>query len=311
MNERREREQSSSVADNSGAEIIGKLIGVIIVVVAIVWFVFSVAIPLLAINIAVIALTLAAIRKEVSRFLLPLSVVGAAFVLTDYNNGWFTKTLATNVSFFADLIPVFLYINVFAGLFAAYFLIRNFLNKNAPREDSAGEFTKRNVVVMGCLLLVGGLTVGLQTVVDSQRKRVRESAVAHPVLGPQPGRATGEAESERTSSNPTAAATSPPTIPALRDTQSSMIDNRFIVGTYLGTIGKKEFKLFIENVEGDNVDGYNVTGINKRPVKGRIVNKSTKPTGSGGSWTIVKLILTEPGDDKWDGEFNIDRKSVV
>lgn len=88
--------------------------------------------------------------------------------------------------------------------------------------------------------------------------------------------------------------------------QVSMIENQFIIDTYLGKIGNKDFKLFIEKVDGENVEGYNVTGTNRRPVKGRIVNKWTEPTGFGGNYTIFKLILTEPGDDKWDGEFNID-----
>ena len=93
---------------------------------------------------------------------------------------------------------------------------------------------------------------------------------------------------------------------SINKTQSSMAENQFIVDTYLGTIGKKDFKLFIEKVDGENVEGYNVTGTNRRPLKGRIVNKWTEPTGLGGDYTVFKLILTEPGDDKWDGEFNID-----
>ncbi len=88
--------------------------------------------------------------------------------------------------------------------------------------------------------------------------------------------------------------------------ESSMTENQFIIDTYLGTIGNKDFKLFIEKVDGESVEGYNVTGTNRRPIKGRIVNKWTEPTGLGGNYTIFKLILTEPGDDKWDGEFNID-----
>ena len=84
------------------------------------------------------------------------------------------------------------------------------------------------------------------------------------------------------------------------------IASTYLVGTYLGSIGDKDFKLFIEKVEGDNVEGYNVAGTNRRPVKGRIDNRSTKPTGLGGNFTIFKLILAEPGDDNWDGEFNID-----
>jgi|CZKF01.1.fsa_nt_gi hypothetical protein len=88
--------------------------------------------------------------------------------------------------------------------------------------------------------------------------------------------------------------------------QVSMIKNQFIADTYLGTIGNKDLKLFIEKVDGDNVEGYDVSGSVRRAVKGRIVNKWTKPTGLGGNYTVFKLVLTEPGDEKWDGEFNID-----
>ena len=86
----------------------------------------------------------------------------------------------------------------------------------------------------------------------------------------------------------------------------SVIDNQFLVDTYLGTIGDKDFKLFIETVKGDRVEGHDVAGTNRRPVSGRVVSKRVEPTGLGGHYTVFKLILTEPGDDKWDGEFNLD-----
>lgn len=88
--------------------------------------------------------------------------------------------------------------------------------------------------------------------------------------------------------------------------ESSLVANKLIEDTYLGTIGSKDFKLFIEKVDGEYVEGYNVTGKNRRPVKGKIVNKWEKPTGLGGNYTVFRLILTEPGDDEWDGEFIID-----
>jgi hypothetical protein len=88
--------------------------------------------------------------------------------------------------------------------------------------------------------------------------------------------------------------------------QTALIESRFLVDTYLGTIGTKDFKLFIDRVSGEDVEGFDVAGTNRRPVKGRIVNKRTEPTGLGGNYTIFKMILNEPGDDKWDGEFNID-----
>ena len=154
------------------------LIVAVILVAVVVWFIFAVVIPLLVINIAVITLILAGVRKQVSKFLLPLSVAGAALVVADYNQGWFTKMLVGNVAFFAGLIPVFLYLNIFAGLIAAYFLISNFLNKMSPLENGAGEFTRRNVITMVSLLLIGALTVGLQKTVDAQRATLKARMVA-------------------------------------------------------------------------------------------------------------------------------------
>src|SRR5882724_12991018 len=106
--EREEQINTPSVGDKSGTEVIAKIIGVLIAVAAIVWFVFSVAIPLLVINIATLALIASFIRKDLSRLLLPLSTFGAVLVVADYNLGWFTKALAANVSFLTDVIPLLL-----------------------------------------------------------------------------------------------------------------------------------------------------------------------------------------------------------
>jgi hypothetical protein len=84
------------------------------------------------------------------------------------------------------------------------------------------------------------------------------------------------------------------------------IENRFLVGTYVGTIGTKDFKLFIDKISGEDVEGYDVAGTNRRPVRGRVAGKTIEATGAGGHTTIFKLILNEPGDAAWDGEFNID-----
>ena len=85
-----------------------------------------------------------------------------------------------------------------------------------------------------------------------------------------------------------------------------MIENQFLVDTYLGTIGDKDFKLFLEKVHGERVEGHDVAGTSRRPVTGRIVSKRLEPTGLGGHYTVFKLILNEPGDDEWDGEFTLD-----
>lgn len=166
--QRQRRVQSQSNDGNSsGSEAIGKLIAYIVVAIAVIWLVFSVAIPLAVINIALIALLGGKVRKEWRGFLFPISVCGAFLVVADYNEGWFTAKLVNSLSFFGGLIPVFLYVNIAAGLCAAYFLIRDFLDGRSAPPESEGEFSRRNMIVMGGLLLVGGTTVAVQSRVDS------------------------------------------------------------------------------------------------------------------------------------------------
>lgn len=176
--ERRYPTNPSGAGQSSGmgcGALIAIYMGLGILLIAIVWFVLALAIPLLVIDIAAIALIASLIRKQLSKFLLPLSIAGAFLTVADYNLGWFTKALATNVPFLAAMIPVLLYVNVLAGLIAAYLLIRTFMNKRNPPLENAGEFTKRNLIAMGCLLLVGVLTVGLQVAVDSHRRQALKS----------------------------------------------------------------------------------------------------------------------------------------
>jgi hypothetical protein len=90
-----------------------------------------------------------------------------------------------------------------------------------------------------------------------------------------------------------------------RDDQPAVIENRFLVGTYLGTIGPRDFKLFIDKVSGEDVEGYDVAGTNRRHVRGRVASKRIEATDLGGYRTVFEIILNEPGDDKWDGEFRI------
>jgi hypothetical protein len=166
----------------------------------------------------------------------------------------------------------------------------NWINSIIPPESEAksrGNFVKQNKknLLIGCVLILG-LTVLIALIKfflcndylkgDTLQVQIGQTTVTVQSNGP---------EHLSTSTN-----------------DPSIIENRIIIGTYLGMIGKKDFKLFIEKVEGDNIEGYNVTGTNKRPVKGLILKK----WNDGDHTTVFKLILTEPGDDKWDGEFNID-----
>jgi TonB family protein len=166
--ERRTQNTRQDSSSDDGSSFIGKIIGFLIVAVIVIWLVFTVIIPLVFINIALISLVVGLTKKNWSKFIYPLSFLGLIYVILDYNYGGFTKALAENVPFLSGVIPVLFYINVIAGLLATYFFIRNLLNDKNPQIKNEGEFSKRNLIIMSSLLFVGALTIGLQVYFSSK-----------------------------------------------------------------------------------------------------------------------------------------------
>jgi len=76
----------------------------------------------------------------------------------------------------------------------------------------------------------------------------------------------------------------------------------FLLGTWKGSLRDKKLTVVIETINGDEVTGYNIAGTNKRPISGVILPDDRNPEGE---CAFYKLILKEPGDDKWDGFFTI------
>ncbi len=117
---------------------------------------------LILINTAIITLILGfSIFKE-KKYFFAIPVLCAIYLLLDYNKGWLTQTIVSNVSFLSNLIPFFLYLNLGAGLVAAYFLIRDYMDEIKPPIVGEGEFSSRNMIAMVSLLVVGGTTIWLQ-----------------------------------------------------------------------------------------------------------------------------------------------------
>ena len=164
---RREAPQAVGHDDSTGGDGLVQLIIGIAVVVFVIWFITSVAIPLVVINMASIALVAGVVKKNWSKVLFPVSFLGAIIVVADYNLGWATHVLSSNVTFFRSWIKPLLYINLFAGLTAAYLSIRHVLNTRTPPPVGASEFSKRNLIAIGCLLVVGVATIGVQQYVDT------------------------------------------------------------------------------------------------------------------------------------------------
>ncbi len=146
-------------------------IGFLAIFGAVVYFLFTVAIPLIVINIATISLLLGLAKNGKNKFLFTLSILGMLFLILDYNKGWLTIILPSNAPTFKGAIPFFFYLNIAAGLVAAYFLIRDYLNEKTPPAENEQEFSKRNLIVMGSLVLLGGLTIGGQRYFDNSVSR--------------------------------------------------------------------------------------------------------------------------------------------
>ncbi|NVO12098.1 MAG: hypothetical protein HXX16_19225 [Bacteroidales bacterium] len=166
--ERRTQNIRQDSPSDDGSSFIGKIIGFLIVAVIVIWLVFTVIIPLVFINIALILLVVGLTKKNWNKFIYPLSFLGSIYVILDFNYGGFTKALAENVPFLSGVIQVLFYINITAGLIATYFFIRNLLNDKNPQIKSEGEFSKRNLIIMSSLLFVGALTIGLQVYFSSK-----------------------------------------------------------------------------------------------------------------------------------------------
>lgn len=179
----------SRIDDKYVINLLIKVVAYLAVGAAILYAVFwivSMVVILSLINIATIALIVGLTKKQWSKFLLPISIIGAILIVLDFNYGWSTKNLINGASLLLSLMPFFYYLNIAAGLVAAYFLIRNFLNDKTPPAEDEGEFSKRNLIVMSCLFLVGSLTVGLQKYFEIQSPNQVHSIPTSPPSSPSP-----------------------------------------------------------------------------------------------------------------------------
>jgi len=278
---------SSSSSESGCATIIAWLVGIGIVVFVVVWLAVNVVLPVAMLNSALALAVLAFVFKKYKTLFAFLALVGGGYMLLDITNGWLSVNFVEKVVKNPDWISAFVYINAAALGLCAWLLLQPIWLKTEQMEPTE---KRKSLLFKGALILLVAIATAAAPIIYYSVQNPFIQKVSYKQKSSQSQSETQNYETENENSK----------------TQSTMIENQFIVDTYLGTIGDKNFKLFIEQVDGENVEGYNETGSNRRPVKGRIVNKWTEPTGLGANYTIFKLILTEPGDDKWDGEFNID-----
>ena len=82
----------------------------------------------------------------------------------------------------------------------------------------------------------------------------------------------------------------------------------FLNGEWYGSIGNKQIRIMIESVVGNQLKGYNIVSNNKRPIQGTVkkLNVKRKATCQSDYCAYYKVILSEPGDHKWDGVFTLE-----
>lgn len=90
-----------------------------------------------------------------------------------------------------------------------------------------------------------------------------------------------------------------------KNTNSVKSEYRYLLGKWKGKLRDKNLSIIIENIDGKTVTGYNVAGSNKRALKGLIYPDDRNRGGECLDCIVYKLVLSEPGDDKWDGVFTV------
>jgi len=74
-------------------------------------------------------------------------------------------------------------------------------------------------------------------------------------------------------------------------------ENDPIYGYWVGVFGKNKINIAIALINGDSIYGHSVCAGNFRPIKGTM-----NSVGEG----LYSITMKEPGDDKYDGEFNFE-----
>lgn len=276
---------NESSTEKGCAKIIAWIVGIGLAAYLVIWLAINVVLPIALLNSALILTILSFVFKKQKTLFASLSLVGGVYMLLDATNGWFSANFVEDIVKDPVWISAFIYINAAAIGLSVWSLIKPvwMRTEKIDSTDKRKPLILKGLIIVAIFIATAIAPLIYHVVHNRFIQKTNHNEINYQYQSDAQNNENGESK-----------------------TQTTIIENQVIVDTYLGTIGEKEFKLFIEKVEGENVEGYNVTGSNRRPVKGKIVNIRTEPTGLGGNYTIYKLILTEPGDDKWDGEFNID-----
>ncbi|MBK8682410.1 MAG: hypothetical protein WAU21_10210 [Chitinophagales bacterium] len=146
----------------SASELIGAIIGFILILALIIWLIFKVMLPLILINSTIILLILSLTFKRYKTPTLFVSLLSLIYLFFDYNNGWLTQTLVNNVKFLHDFIPLIFYVNVIAGMLSVYFLIKYYFEHSDSAFITHANFNKNDLIIIPSIATTTALIIFLQ-----------------------------------------------------------------------------------------------------------------------------------------------------
>jgi hypothetical protein len=149
-------------------------------VVFIVWLVFNVILPFIAINAAIIALIASFVFKDRKSIILLASSLAGCFVVFDYNYGLFVSILQSSIEGSDSFIKYFVLLNFVAGLVSAYFIGEKII---ANRTDTTGDddaYSRNRSILIGALAFVGVGGAGAQYYVGKGMRDPAEIPVSQP-----------------------------------------------------------------------------------------------------------------------------------
>lgn len=170
----RRTSSTSSDNDNSGAGIIGWLIGVGIVVFVVIWLAVNVVLPIALLNSALALTVLAIIKKERKTMFAVLALVGGGYMIFDIMNGMLSANFVNNVVKDKSWITAFAYINSAAIALSTWFLVSPLWAK--ANILATTENNKRIILMSSSILLVVIATIAVPIIYNTIQNPFSQNA---------------------------------------------------------------------------------------------------------------------------------------
>lgn len=141
---------ASSSSDNGCAQVIGWIVGVVIVVAAIVWLAVNIVLPIVLLNSALILTVSTMFYKPRKTLLAWLALIGGCYMILDITYGWFSINFVNKIVKDPTWLTGFVYINAAAVGVSTWLLIRPpWLRATADRT-----FVKRQEILVHAAFVI-------------------------------------------------------------------------------------------------------------------------------------------------------------